>query len=378
MKKIHIAHKAKRSTMTEKLEIPPETFHSIMTKKRTLSLLSESHGGLSSRTTTRRTRRFHTAVVQSWCFFLVLCSKCWSPLSSRDSGWKTDFNLLAKPWMVEAWTTTTTTRAAHRSKFASRQPPPPPFFSRPDQRPFHRLYGSKDDTDPSFIERVAIVGAGIAGLSMAHCLVDAPGLQQRYSTTSNLFDPQNVSVFDARSTIETTGAGAGVQLNGGLAVLGNINPRVQRAVQDAGVPQVAVQSRTQSWTRRGDFDALFQLDLKQAVQRQGAADTLFLRGDGTTASSSSNEEGPLLWTAIMRGALQQALLDTLPDSFVKENVHLGKRLEDMYYVEDTTDDTISDHKGKGGAMLVFADGTSAGPFDLGKSCTCFAYSYGAL
>ena len=108
------------------------------------------------------------------------------------------------------------------------------------------------------IRRVAIVGSGIAGLSVAHALTNSPNLHQSAqdaiasataaatsegksssssTTPSTSWQQQQplpefeVSLFDSRSSFGGTQAGgAGVQLNGGLAVLNKINPLVSRSL----------------------------------------------------------------------------------------------------------------------------------------------------
>jgi hypothetical protein len=62
------------------------------------------------------------------------------------------------------------------------------------------------------IRNVAIVGSGIAGLSLAHAFENSPGLFACGDGT-----PIQVTVYDARSSLNYE-AGAGVQLNGGKPV----------------------------------------------------------------------------------------------------------------------------------------------------------------
>lgn len=58
------------------------------------------------------------------------------------------------------------------------------------------------------VERVAIIGSGIAGLSLAHALTNSPELAK--STPGSKIQ---VSLFDSRPSFDFN-AGAGVQLNG--------------------------------------------------------------------------------------------------------------------------------------------------------------------
>lgn len=60
---------------------------------------------------------------------------------------------------------------------------------------------------PQPIRKVAIVGSGIAGLSLAQALENSPNLQGNG-------EPIEVTVYDSRPSLNYE-AGAGVQLNGG-------------------------------------------------------------------------------------------------------------------------------------------------------------------
>lgn len=64
-------------------------------------------------------------------------------------------------------------------------------------------------SDSPPIKRVAIIGSGIAGLSLAHALKNSPELAK--ATPGSTID---VSLFDGRPSFDFN-AGAGVQLNGG-------------------------------------------------------------------------------------------------------------------------------------------------------------------
>jgi hypothetical protein len=135
------------------------------------------------------------------------------------------------------------------------------------------------------VERVAVIGAGIAGLSTIHALGPTPSC----GTTNGILPV--IECFDGRSGLDQ-GLGAGIQLNGGLAVLGKINPAVMHAVMEAGMPAKQVRSRSKSWSENATpFETLLELDLAKTIRAAGggAADELIL------------EDGQLLWYSIMRG-----------------------------------------------------------------------------
>jgi salicylate hydroxylase len=190
------------------------------------------------------------------------------------------------------------------------------------------------------VERVAVIGAGIAGLSTIHALGPTPSC-----TATNGILPK-IECFDGRSGLDQ-GLGAGIQLNGGLAVLGKINPAVMHAVMEAGMPAKQVRSRSKSWSEGASpFETLLELDLAKTVRSAGggAADQLIL------------EDGQLLWYSIMRGTLQQTLFETLPEE-TRDCVQFGKTLTDIATAADGS-----------GVTLKFADGTTSGPFDLVIGC----------
>jgi hypothetical protein len=66
---------------------------------------------------------------------------------------------------------------------------------------------------PRPIRKVAIVGSGIAGLSLAHAFENSPDLFALGDGS-----PIEVTVYDARPSLNYE-AGAGVQLNGGMVVI---------------------------------------------------------------------------------------------------------------------------------------------------------------
>lgn len=200
--------------------------------------------------------------------------------------------------------------------------------------------GLSQTTSRRPIRRVAVVGSGIAGLSLSHALTNSVNVDNH--DMDNNFE---VSIFDSRRSLDTT-AGAGIQLNGGLQTLGLINPKVQEAVKKAGLPMTGVQSRAKPWNDKDSFDTLLELHLRNVVESAGPEATEMLISD---------KDDTLLWTSIMRGALQQALVDTLPTQ-VKNNMSFGKTLTQIVTQSD------------GSVTCEFADGTQAGPFDLVVGC----------
>lgn len=164
------------------------------------------------------------------------------------------------------------------------------------------------------IKRIAIIGSGISGLSVAHALTNS----YKHNADAAVFEC--VDIFDARPTLDTT-AGAGIQLNGGLVALGNIHPRLREAVWEAGLPQTGVQSRCTPWfDDKKEYDELLRLDLPKIIGRLDVANSLM-----------DDDKQRLWWVSIMRGALQQTLLDQLPKSV---QVQFGKKLMQIVPTSD--------------------------------------------
>ena len=158
-------------------------------------------------------------------------------------------------------------------------------------------------------------------------------------------------------------------------MLHKINPQVQRAVADAGLPMVAVRTRSRPWRQEqaggAQFDTLLELNLEETVRQEGGKVKEELIIDGE----------PMFYS-IMRGALQvggcdlefclleilllppivltfrvyqkEALIDTLPKD-VSNRLEFGKELTGI----ETSD---------GGIEIKFADSSSSGPFDLVVGC----------
>ena len=69
---------------------------------------------------------------------------------------------------------------------------------------------------PQPIEKVAIIGCGIAGLSLAHSLENSEECSKVYTDAASK-DAVNLEahIFDSRPSLNY-GAGAGIQLTGGM------------------------------------------------------------------------------------------------------------------------------------------------------------------
>jgi salicylate hydroxylase len=184
------------------------------------------------------------------------------------------------------------------------------------------------------VQKVAVIGAGIAGLSVAHSFLNQPGI--------------SLDIFDRRPSFDAAASsgGAGIQLNGGLSILGRINPVLRDRVYAAGRPQTKVRSTGKSWKSTEDattFDTLFEIDVNKLIRTAG------------TEALLSDDGGRVWWTTVMRNEVQRVMYSALPADapvkFSKQLVGIRPSAED----QDT-------------AECVFADGSTFGPYDLVIGC----------
>ena len=135
---------------------------------------------------------------------------------------------------------------------------------------------SSNNAPKKRIERVGIIGAGITGLSLAHAL-------------ENSKEDLEVSIFDSRQSLDYT-LGSGVQLSGGLQVLGKINPIVQKAVIEAAIPVSNIRGKNKSWFSDTDTSTLWNYSIEKII-----------RDAGGEAEKELIQDGKVMWYGIMRG-----------------------------------------------------------------------------
>ena len=156
--------------------------------------------------------------------------------------------------------------------------------------------------------RIAIVGSGPAGLTLAHALNTLPGAE--YEAT----------VYEKYDGVSTA-VGGGLQLSSGAAILQRLG--LGDALQKAALPLRGVRSR------QVGGDQLLELDVREAMAGAGAE---MVGGDGAFA--------------IMREELQKVLAAPLPPG----TLQTGAALESV---------DVSGTYQYGGARLAFAGGATA-------------------
>lgn len=197
------------------------------------------------------------------------------------------------------------------------------------------------------VQKVAIIGAGIAGLSLAHALL-AP-------QDSNI----QVDIFDSRPDLDEN-AGSGIQLTGGLVALNEISPKLYRQVADAGLPLESVTSRCRPWFGSNlDSDnveqgwKLLELDIQKAIKEDAAARRLQDADSAVGSPKLVTDEGEVVAYTILRGTLQRILNEALIQDH-RVQVQFDKKLGGLSYSD--------------GIMCQFNDGSVSGPFDLVVGC----------
>lgn len=228
------------------------------------------------------------------------------------------------------------------------------------------LYTSASSTSvgetPQPVRKVAIIGAGIAGLGLAHALL-SPNI------TTNIKTNIKVDIFDSRLEFDEN-TGSGIQLTGGLVALKEISSNLYRQVVDASLPLEQIISRCRPWfgtnldgNNEGNNEELgwkvLELNIQKAIMDLAAArsqsETKHGRSDHTLVTS----EGEVVAYTILRGTLQRILYEDL----LREHgiqVQFGRRLGGLSF---STEDSVQD-----GIMCHFNDGTASGPYDLVIGC----------
>eukprot|EP00804_Cyclotella_cryptica_P006118 CCRYP_010738-RA/>CCRYP_010738-RA protein AED:0.07 eAED:0.07 QI:0/0.75/0.6/0.8/1/0.8/5/289/568 len=209
---------------------------------------------------------------------------------------------------------------------------------------------------PQPVQKVAIIGAGIAGLGLAHALL-APEI------TTNTKTNIKVDIFDSRLELDEN-AGSGIQLTGGLVALNEISPSLYRKVADASLPLEHVVSRCRPWfgTNRNDAEhgwKVLELDIQKAIRDDAAVRSQSETKDGNNEHTLVTDEREVVAYTILRGTLQRILHEELLREYGIQ-VQFGRRLRGLSFSpEDIT---------QGGIMCQFKDGTVSGPYDLVIGC----------
>ena len=180
--------------------------------------------------------------------------------------------------------------------------------------------------------RVAVCGAGPAGLAAAHALLSArPGGQKAAAA--------QVDVFERRTELAPA-LGGGIQLNGGAAILSRLG-----LLDDAGVAACLLPcERVLSRLATRDSITAVDVDVPAAMARWPAAQELALDGGG----------GEALAFCAMRAPLQRALAEVLPEG---ARLRLGEGVV-------AAREEVCGKTGAPRAMLMLDDGREIGPYDL--------------
>ena len=205
------------------------------------------------------------------------------------------------------------------------------------------------------VEKVAIIGSGIAGLSLAHALRSTHLCNGSGENTK----PIQIDIFDSRSDLNEK-SGSGIQLTGGMRALREISPELQKEVSAAALPFEKVVSTCRPWFGSDDNGwKLFELNIQQAIRDKTAADEEAAKEEGRDVQPGLvTQDGEVLAYTILRGSLQRILQDGLTKDHGID-VQFGKCLSGISY---------TDSNSNGGIECQFDDGSETGPYDLVVGC----------
>lgn len=197
------------------------------------------------------------------------------------------------------------------------------------------------------VKKVAIIGTGIAGLSTAHALLSGSDLRNN--------DQIEVHLYESRPTFDYK-AGAGIQINGGMTVLNEINSDLFNKVKEAALPLTMIRSRTNPWFKNDAsenlFSTLLELNLDKVI-RSSDIKELVVNDD-------------IMAYTITRGALQEVLLGELPQD-VKRRIQFDSKLVDIFDSSSSKANGNS-NSSEEGIMCKFSNGSVEGPFDIIIGC----------
>ena len=232
---------------------------------------------------------------------------------------------------------------------------------------------SATEIDSRPVERVAIIGAGISGLALAHAL-KSNHIRKGSSTPNNI----QIDIFDSRPKFDEN-SGSGIQLTGGLVALNQISPTLQKKVTDASLQLKRLVSRCRPWfggdgsSKEGKVEKgwkLLELDIQNAIRENAAAIAAKKQAEIRDGIASGNndfglvsEEGEVMAYTILRGTLQRILYEELAQENGVE-VKFDKRLCGISYTEYNGGNELE----KEGIACKFHDGESTGPYDVVIGC----------
>mmetsp|Transcript_26845 Transcript_26845/g.61800 ORF Transcript_26845/g.61800 Transcript_26845/m.61800 type:complete len:396 (-) Transcript_26845:1219-2406(-) len=156
------------------------------------------------------------------------------------------------------------------------------------------------------ISNIAVAGGGIGGLSFVRCV------QKMHDGVSvSVFDPSLYAPDDDYGGED--GGGAGIQLNGGLAVLDRIDPSLRRQIARAGIPLERIRSRS-CGEEEDEYPASFA-DWYRTLLEMDVRDCIGQTRGKAARSLIADDDGSLLNTAIHRGTLRRILYEKILQNF---------------------------------------------------------------